>query len=84
LSALNAEYPQKWLNKEVRPLVQLGRATRFEELADVPTARELAPDPEARTLIEFAECRFSSRSLLSRRRVYLPRAPPRCRQRSPA
>ena len=45
LSALNAEYPQKWLNKEVRPLVQLGRATRFEELPDVPTARELAPTP---------------------------------------
>jgi tripartite-type tricarboxylate transporter receptor subunit TctC len=58
LSAINAEYPQKWRDKEVRPLVPLGRATRFEELPDVPTARELAPTPEARTLIEFAEMPF--------------------------
>ena len=39
-------------------MVQFGRATRFEELPDVPTARELAPTPEARTLIEFAEMPF--------------------------
>jgi tripartite-type tricarboxylate transporter receptor subunit TctC len=57
-SAVIAEHPQKWENKEIRPLLQFGRATRFEPLADVPTAREFASTEEARTLVEFAELPF--------------------------
>jgi len=47
-----------WDNKQVRPLVQFGRVTRLAELPDIPTGRELAPDDEARALIEFAELPF--------------------------
>jgi tripartite-type tricarboxylate transporter receptor subunit TctC len=57
-SAVIAEYPQKWENGEIRPLLQFGRASRFERLADVPTAREFAPSGAARTLVEFAELPF--------------------------
>jgi len=38
--------------------MQFGRSTRLKELADLPTGRELAPDPDARALIEFAELPF--------------------------
>lgn len=58
LSAILAEYPRKWENKEIRPLLQFGRATRLAKLADVPTAREYAPDEEARALVEFGELPF--------------------------
>jgi len=58
LSAVIAEHPQKWENKEIRPLLQFGRATRLEPLANVPTAREFAAPKEARTLVEFAELPF--------------------------
>jgi tripartite-type tricarboxylate transporter receptor subunit TctC len=47
-----------WDRKEVRPLLQFGRMTRLSELPDVPTGRELAPDEDARALIEFAELPF--------------------------
>jgi tripartite-type tricarboxylate transporter receptor subunit TctC len=39
----------------MRVLVQLARTTRHPMFPDVPTARELAPDARARTLIELAE-----------------------------
>lgn len=38
-----------------RVLLQFGRETRLAELSDVPTARELAKDDAARTLIELTE-----------------------------
>jgi tripartite-type tricarboxylate transporter receptor subunit TctC len=45
-----------WLsNKLVRPMIQFGRADRFGEFPDVPTARELATNDEDRALIELAE-----------------------------
>lgn len=47
-----------WDSKQVRPLLQFGRTTRLPELPDVPTGRELAPDEQARALIEFAELPF--------------------------
>jgi tripartite-type tricarboxylate transporter receptor subunit TctC len=47
-----------WDGKQVRPLVQFGRVTRLPELAHIPTGRELAPDDDARALIEFAELPF--------------------------
>ena len=46
----------EWLEKkQVRIMVQFGRVDRLPELKDVPTARELAPTPDDRALIEFAE-----------------------------
>jgi tripartite-type tricarboxylate transporter receptor subunit TctC len=42
----------------MQALVQFARATRHPEFADVPTARELARNDEARALIEFAELSY--------------------------
>jgi tripartite-type tricarboxylate transporter receptor subunit TctC len=47
-----------WYGGKLRPLIQFGRGTRLPALADVPTGRELAPDADARALIEFAELPF--------------------------
>jgi tripartite-type tricarboxylate transporter receptor subunit TctC len=49
-----------WLesNGDMRALVQFARATRHPEFADVPTARELAPNDAARALIELAELSY--------------------------
>jgi tripartite-type tricarboxylate transporter receptor subunit TctC len=58
LTSVMAEHPEKWERKEIRPLMQFGRATRLDVFANEPTARELAPTPEARALIEFAELPF--------------------------
>ena len=45
-----------WIDKQyIRPIIQFGRLDRLPELADVPTARELARTSEDRELIEFAE-----------------------------
>ena len=40
-------------------LLQYARATRLTSLADVPTARELAPNDKARALIQFTEAPFT-------------------------
>ena len=55
-SSVKANRPQ-WLEPRsgFHVLVQFARAARHPELPDVPTARELAPDDDARALIEFAE-----------------------------
>jgi tripartite-type tricarboxylate transporter receptor subunit TctC len=42
----------------MQALVQFARATRHPEFADVPTARELARDPDSRALIQFAELSY--------------------------
>jgi tripartite-type tricarboxylate transporter receptor subunit TctC len=48
-----------WLAEgKLRYLMQLGHATRWRGLPDVPTARELAPTAEDRALIELAEIPF--------------------------
>ena len=56
LSAVKATRPQ-WLKSGsgFDVLVQFARVTRHPDLPDVPTARELAIDADARALIEFAE-----------------------------
>ncbi len=56
--ALQASQRALWDNKGLRPLVQFARAARHPELPDVPTGRELAPTPEARALLDFAEMPF--------------------------
>jgi tripartite-type tricarboxylate transporter receptor subunit TctC len=56
LSAVKAARPQ-WLKPDsgFNVLVQFARATRHPDLPDVPTARELATEADARALIEFSE-----------------------------
>lgn len=45
-----------WIDKKfIRPMIQFGRVDRLPEMADTPTARELARTQEERELIEFAE-----------------------------
>lgn len=47
---------QRWLDTNfIRPMIQVGRTSRLEALASVPTARELAQDQDGRSLIELAE-----------------------------
>jgi len=59
MSAVQSSHPE-WLKPgAMRTLVQFGRATRLPSLADVPTARELAPTEENRALIELAELPYS-------------------------
>jgi tripartite-type tricarboxylate transporter receptor subunit TctC len=58
LSTLKAGNSDQWNSRSVTPVVQFGRKTRLAELADVPTARELVTDPEAREFLEFAELPF--------------------------
>jgi tripartite-type tricarboxylate transporter receptor subunit TctC len=55
-SSIKAARPL-WLrpNSGFNILLQFARTTRHPELSQVPTARELAPNDEARALIEFAE-----------------------------
>ena len=56
LSAVKTTRPQ-WLKpgSNYKVLVQFARVTRHPDLPDVPTARELALDADARALIEFSE-----------------------------
>jgi tripartite-type tricarboxylate transporter receptor subunit TctC len=46
-----------WLapDNNMHALLQFARATRLPDFPDVPTARELAPDARARSIIELAE-----------------------------
>ena len=59
LSTMRSLRPE-WLLPDggMRAIVQFARATRHPEFADVPTARELVPDQDARALIEFAELSY--------------------------
>jgi tripartite-type tricarboxylate transporter receptor subunit TctC len=56
LSSVKATRPQ-WLKPDggFNVLLQFARVTRHPDLLGVPTARELANDPDARALIEFSE-----------------------------
>jgi hypothetical protein len=55
-SAVRTARPE-WLrpNSSFNILLQFARLTRHPELSDVPTARELAPNDDARALIAFSE-----------------------------
>lgn len=48
-----------WSHHAFRPLLQFGRATRLADFADVPTGRELAKDPGAAALLDFADSQFA-------------------------
>ena len=60
LSSVRASKPG-WLapDGEFKVLLQYARATRHEELPDVPTARELALNDAARSFIAFTESPFA-------------------------
>jgi tripartite-type tricarboxylate transporter receptor subunit TctC len=60
LSTVKSVKPD-WLKPDsgFRVLVQFARATRHPEFPDVPTARELAKNEAARSLIELAELPYS-------------------------
>jgi tripartite-type tricarboxylate transporter receptor subunit TctC len=59
LSSVRAARPQ-WLapDSTIRPWLQYARATRLPELADIPTARELAHNDEERELLEISELSY--------------------------
>jgi tripartite-type tricarboxylate transporter receptor subunit TctC len=73
LSAVRAAHPQ-WLgpDSDMHVMLQFGRATRIADFPDVPTARELAPNETARSLIELAELPY----LMSRPFAAPPDLPP--------
>jgi tripartite-type tricarboxylate transporter receptor subunit TctC len=58
LSSVKTGQRDLWNRHVFRPLLQFGRSTRLNELADLPTGRELARDANALALIEFAELPF--------------------------
>ncbi len=58
LGSVKAGQAHLWSNRQVKGMVQFGRATRLAELADVPTGRELVTTPEGQALLEFAELPF--------------------------
>jgi len=62
-----------WLERGMlRYLMQFGHETRWKGLPDVPTARELAPTPEDKAVLELAEIPF----LMSRPFMAPPALPP--------
>jgi tripartite-type tricarboxylate transporter receptor subunit TctC len=58
LSSVRTGQPDLWKRHAFRPLMAFGRAARHAEFPELPTGRELAADPGARSLIEFAEFPF--------------------------
>jgi tripartite-type tricarboxylate transporter receptor subunit TctC len=73
LSSIQSSKPE-WLrpNSGMHVFLQFGRTTRHPDFPNVPTARELARDDNARALIELTELPF----LLSRPFVAPPDLPP--------
>jgi tripartite-type tricarboxylate transporter receptor subunit TctC len=73
LSSVRSNKPD-WLkpNGFARVMVVFGRATRFPDFPDAPTARELAKNAEDRNLIEILEIPYA----LSRPYAAPPRVPP--------
>jgi tripartite-type tricarboxylate transporter receptor subunit TctC len=59
LSSVRAARPD-WLKPEstIRPMLQYARETRLAELANIPTARELARNDEERQLLEISELSY--------------------------
>ncbi|HEY4265579.1 MAG TPA: hypothetical protein VGM72_09690 [Micropepsaceae bacterium] len=55
LNSIRANQAALWNAKEVRVLLQFGRATRHPLLPDVPLASELTRDPAALSVIAFTE-----------------------------
>jgi tripartite-type tricarboxylate transporter receptor subunit TctC len=58
LSSVRTGQRDLWNRHAFRPLMAFGRARRHPGFPDIPIGRELAGDPEALSLIEFAELPF--------------------------
>lgn len=58
LSTVKVALSDLWRTQKVVPLLQFGRRTRLDELANVPTARELLYDEAQRKFLNFAELPF--------------------------
>jgi tripartite-type tricarboxylate transporter receptor subunit TctC len=58
LSSVRTGQPDLWKRHAFRPLMAFGRAARHADFPELPTGRELAADPSALALIEFAEFPF--------------------------
>jgi tripartite-type tricarboxylate transporter receptor subunit TctC len=48
-----------WSHQAFRPLLQFGRSARLSNFPDVPTANELTKDPNALSLLDFANSQFA-------------------------
>lgn len=59
LSSVRTGQRDLWSHHAFRPLLQFGRATRLSDFADVPTGNELTKDPNALSLIDFANLQFA-------------------------
>ncbi len=55
IASIKVGQPALWKAGALRPLIAFGRTTRFAELPDVPTGRELTNDPKVLRLLDFAE-----------------------------
>jgi len=58
LSTVKVDLSDMWNKRQVIPVVQFGRKTRYQELPDVPTARELVQEPARLEFLSFAEMPF--------------------------
>jgi tripartite-type tricarboxylate transporter receptor subunit TctC len=58
LSSIRSGQRELWEKGAFRPLMAFGRTTRHPDFPDVPIGREMAKDPNALALIEFAELPF--------------------------
>ena len=58
LSSVRTGQRDLWTRGAFRPLMAFGRTRRHAEFPDMPIGRELAGDPSALSLIEFAELPF--------------------------
>ena len=58
LSSVRTGQRDLWMRRAFRPLMAFGRTSRHPEFPDMPIGHELARDPAALSLIEFAELPF--------------------------
>jgi hypothetical protein len=73
LSSVRTGQRDLWQRGAFRPLLAFGRTTRHPEFPDTPIGREIARDPEAHSLIAFAELPFHGAAVRSSARH--PRRP---------
>src|SRR5262245_19827155 len=58
LSSVKVGQPALYKADFLRPIIAFARTTRFPDYPDVPTGRELATNPKAQAILEFAEAPF--------------------------
>jgi tripartite-type tricarboxylate transporter receptor subunit TctC len=58
LSTISVAAANQWRDKQIVPVVQMGRKTRLPELGDVPSVREMISSPDDLKFLDFAELPF--------------------------